>query len=610
MKGTLKRKKKKFWKPVAACFIILYLVTMLLVTLQVKRRYENEYNQSFEEIAASLLRKASEHEMAKEETDDFEEDMEADSAEEAVENIEDDREFYQALANDYFFSTTNPSRQISVAVYDKDKKLAVRSCDVIGDMYTASTSDVSYGPYIVDEYLTFNQKEELASYRWKYTESSKNYTQPEQYRILTEVSPDGQEMYGIYVQELTWGIGEKAEKKQYKDPLTKSLNTMQTGITTDYATGEESGGETIYYETDSKVVWEWTNPEVSESQRKAGEIQSINLIFPYINSYEKWHGWSSSEYLHDFPQQSYFTFAQSEGREYPELENYSDLLHYRVEYQLKVGYVDNPSAYMAIRMEENTWFDAFAYMKSLYLAGMVLTLVCMFVTIAAFNQVYEQQMALEDTRRDFTNAMAHELKTPLGVIRNFAENLLEHNMEEKREYYLTQIIGQTEEMDQLVAGMIEISKLDSEELALQKEPVSMMAVVREQMDRFEPLIDEKNLQVMYQEEADFLIEGDREYLARAVWNLLSNAVEYNVLDGRITVRTEAKSCSIENTGKCMEEEQILHAFDLFYTGDKSRDRKGKHMGVGLFLAKKILELHGMSLMLENTDDGVRAVIKK
>ena len=74
--------------------------------------------------------------------------------------------------------------------------------------------------------------------------------------------------------------------------------------------------------------------------------------------------------------------------------------------------------------------------------------------IHAFRKAADRQARLEETRRDFTNAMAHELKTPLGVIRNFSENLLEHNMEEKRDYYLTQIIGQTEEMDQMVLKMM------------------------------------------------------------------------------------------------------------------------------------------------------------
>ena len=158
--------------------------------------------------------------------------------------------------------------------------------------------------------------------------------------------------------------------------------------------------------------------------------------------------------------------------------------------------------------------------------------------------------------------------------------------------------------------MIETSKLDSDELVLKKETVSFGELIREEMEKFAPMIDEKNIQVQYQEEEDFLVEGDREYLGKAVWNLISNAVDYNVPDGRILVRTEDGRCMIENTGKTLDEEQLLHAFDLFYTGNKNRGKKEKHLGLGLFLVKKILGLHGMGVMLENTEDGVRVVVKE
>lgn len=183
-------------------------------------------------------------------------------------------------------------------------------------------------------------------------------------------------------------------------------------------------------------------------------------------------------------------------------------------------------------------------------------------------------------------------------------------MEEKRDYYLSQIIGQTEEMDCLVAEMIEVSKLDSEELILKKELVSFTKLIQEQADRFEPMIQEKNLLVRYQKKADFQVEGDREYLARAIWNLLSNAVDYNIPGGSILIEIDEEMCSIENTGHPLEDEHLTHAFELFYTSDKSRSGKEKHMGMGLFLVKKILRLHKLELTLENVGEGIRAVIRK
>lgn len=604
MKRNLKR-KKKFGKPVMIVFGALYLVMMALATLLVKERIKDEYLRTFEEAAVSIQKKADALGAA-----------DGESGQEGMETKkwEDKKriEFYQNLVNEYFRSSANPELMISAAVYDENKKLMAKSCDLIGDtMYTADTSGNRYGPYILDDYLTFEQKEKLARYHWESMQSTEDYTLPEKYRILIRTSSDGQELYGIYVQELTWREEEGKEnpEDQYVDPLMDSVVMSTTGIKVDYATGAENGEEKEFRETDSKIVWEWANPDVGDGQWRNGEIRTTAVEFPYMGSYERWHRWSSSGFLHGFSDEGYFSW--DEGEEDPGLALYPEQRKFYLgaRYQLKIGLINDPSAYLDIRMEESPWFAAFDYMKYLYLTGLVLTSVCTFLVIIIFEKAYERQTALEEMRRDFTNAIAHELKTPLGVIRNFSENLIEHNMEEKRDYYLTQIIGQTEEMDHLAAEMIEISKLDSEKLVLRKEPVSFGELIREQMERFELPADEKNLQIEYREEVDFRVDGDREYLAKAIWNLLSNAVEYNVPDGRILIRTEAKCCSIENTGKPIEEEQLLHAFDLFYTGNKSRGREGKHMGLGLFLAKKILNLHNLSLTIENTDEGIRAVIK-
>jgi signal transduction histidine kinase len=272
--------------------------------------------------------------------------------------------------------------------------------------------------------------------------------------------------------------------------------------------------------------------------------------------------------------------------------------------------VGDPFSYAEIRMESRPWRDAMIYMKSAYIAGKLLTLACMFLLFLAFDRLQRQQDALEQRRRDFTNAIAHELKTPLAIIRNFAENLAEHNMEEKRDYYLAQIIGQTEAMDDLVVNMIEVSKLDSEELVLKKEPVALAELVRQQMAKLDPLVREKKLQVSLEEEGAFQVEGDRDYLARALWNLLANAVDHNIPGGRILVRTEQGRCIIENTAEPLADEELLHAFDLLHTGNKSRSRKEGHMGMGLFLAERILKLHKIQLTLTRTGDGVRAEIAR
>lgn len=596
MKDQSKRKKKRFWKPVTIGFATTYLMTMGLVTWLVKGRYVEEYKQSCTSLAASLL------------------DSGADLEESARQEGWDEDEIfsnYLDLANAYFPTRNEPYVLFSAAFYDKEKKLLAKSSDVIDGVSSNSSAGETRKSFLLDDFLLYEEKEELAGYYWEalHERMESEEILPEKYRISVQCSPDGQKLLGIYVQQSTWEEG-PGEPPYYENPLD-GASASYTMIEFSDSTVKEIGESKSFHETDSQIVWQWTNPDFSDEQRKEGLIQGSVLYFPYVStSYKNWQQWNRSKYLQDFPSEGSFERERGSECSLPSFQTETDNFCYRGRFSAPVGMLNDPRFYLEIRIEARPWLASMNYMKYIYLAGFVLTFACMAVIIYTLNRTYEQQMLLEETRRDFTNAMAHELKTPLGIIRNFAENLFEHNMEEKRDYYISQIIGQTEEMDQLVAQMIEVSKLDSEKMVLKKEPVSFSKLIHQQAERFEPMICEKNLLLRYEEKADFQVEGDMEYLAKAVWNLLSNAVDYNVADGTILIKIDSSFCTIENSGSPLDEEQLAHAFDLLYTSNKSRGGKEKHMGMGLFLAKRILELHHLNLALENTDEGIRAVIQR
>ena len=593
----MKRKNKRFWKPVVIGFGVVYMLTMGLATFLVKEKFKEGYTQQFRQTAVSMLKRVSERQSA----------MEG----EEWNSEQSEKDFYQYLANGYLWEIDDESMQVSFAFYDKEKNLLAKTRDEIGgnSVWEGNTRIREYVSYDLDDFLSSKEKETLAQYYWE--NILLGGMEPEKYRISILTPPQKEELWGIYVQRITWTEEEDWEGENYIDPLYKGGHSFEIGALIDYSTGEEMGEIQSFVETDSEIVWEWLNPEIDEELRESGKVFSTAMYLPYMISYrgtyKDWKRWTKSQYLHDFPAQNEFVWER--GIEEPPLIVESDGFYYRGKYQLQVGMAEDPFCYIEMRMEGSPWLAAVNYMKYVYLAGLAMTLACMAKIIYAFRKIYDTQMALEETRRDFTNAMAHELKTPLGIIRNFAENLMEHNMEEKRDYYLAQIIGQTEEMDHLVIKMIEISKLDSEDLVLKKEVLSFGELIKEQMARLEPMVKEKNLRVQYQENGNFLVNGDREYLAKAVWNLLDNAVEYNISHGSIRIKIEKDQCVIENTGSLMEKEEILHAFELFYTQDKSRSKKERHMGMGLFLTKKILGLHGMEIGLEAMEDGIRVVIK-
>lgn len=237
-------------------------------------------------------------------------------------------------------------------------------------------------------------------------------------------------------------------------------------------------------------------------------------------------------------------------------------------------------------------------------------LVCAAAVIYAMNRTYEQQMRLEEMRRDFTNAIAHELKTPLSVVRGFTENLKENTNEQKKDYYLDKIVEQTEEMDQMVRKMCDISKLDSKQLVLQKESVDLLELFQEQEKKVQSLIEEMDLDVEYRVRGEFRLEGDRYYLGKALLNLFSNAAEYNRRNGNILITVDPEFCSIENTGNPIPEEKLAFAGNLLYSGDENRSYQRKHLGLGLYLAERIFELHHLKMKMENTENGVRVTVQK
>ena len=343
-----------------------------------------------------------------------------------------------------------------------------------------------------------------------------------------------------------------------------------------------------------------------KSDKKVAETDGETLLEFGKEYYEKW---VSDSFLQEYPE--YY-------------KSHSDVESARTISGLEVNdevalmlYIVNPdsetyagSYTMVIRSTSHPLIAALDYLKYIYLIGFLLMLLFIFAVSYSVNRTYKKHRILSETKRDFTNAVAHELKTPLGIIRNFTENLLEHTQDEKEAYYLEQIVKQTETMKEMSQEMIYISKLDSEQLKLKKESVSFLTLIEEQYEKLEPLADEKNLEIRYKLADDFVAYGDKIYLEKAVWNILSNAIVYNRRDGFITIRMSSDACSIENTGAPISKDALPHVFDMFFTSDESRNSKDKHLGLGLYLVKRILDLHHLKVSIENTDIGVKVTIRK
>lgn len=390
------------------------------------------------------------------------------------------------------------------------------------------------------------------------------------------------------------------------DSETGELLRLQ--IHKDYYSETDENG--YNYLTGRTLEWTWTNPSFYTSDSIISNEKTIggtSFYLPYCNSedlsmYDKW---MNDDYLQGFP-------------DYYNKKTFSELTadtKISIILQLKTDGSDiTPTPgedqifTLAIRQTTHPWKSALSYMINTYMTVFAVMILSAALTLYLTNAFFEKQAQLEMTRRDFTNAAAHELKTPLGIIRGFSENIKEKTNPQKDDYYLEQVVKQTEKMDSLVKEMIDISKMDSNEFELHKESISLTDITKQELEKFNALIFSKNLTIIYDIEEEFECEADKYYFEKLIWNLLSNAIEYNIPNGFITITSNLNTFSITNTGKNIDNKDLPHIFDMFYTGNQSRTSTVKHFGLGLYLANRIVQMHHMHLEITNIEDGVKVTI--
>lgn len=223
----------------------------------------------------------------------------------------------------------------------------------------------------------------------------------------------------------------------------------------------------------------------------------------------------------------------------------------------------------------------------------------------AFNAAQDQLEGQLQRERSFTRGAAHELKTPLAVLRTHAEALREDIDPQKREQYLDIILEESDRMAQLVGSLLELSRLEAG-AELRREPINLAALVREVWSHLSLSLEQKHLTLSLELE-DYMVEGDRERLRELAVNLASNALRHCTPGGRICVTLKAEEpgmrLTVQNDGPPISPEDLPHLFEPFYRGDRSRSRESGGTGLGLAIVRAAAQAHGGSCGVENRSDG-------
>ncbi|SCW28679.1 HAMP domain-containing protein [Paenibacillus tianmuensis] len=220
----------------------------------------------------------------------------------------------------------------------------------------------------------------------------------------------------------------------------------------------------------------------------------------------------------------------------------------------------------------------------------------------------EEKQRMEQRQKEFVSNASHELKTPLSIVKGFAEGLRDGISESKRERYLEVILDETEKMEELVKDMLELTKLESKTIKLKKSRFMVSELIEDIVDKLSHHLNEKGLKVVHMAAGEHPVYADQTKIEQVLFNILVNAIRHAVPGSEITIRIESNGerlrVAIDNEGENIPEDQLDDIWERFYRAERSRNRKTGGTGLGLAIVKHILELHESRYGVTNTEKGV------
>ncbi|WP_286925895.1 MULTISPECIES: sensor histidine kinase [Lysinibacillus] len=220
----------------------------------------------------------------------------------------------------------------------------------------------------------------------------------------------------------------------------------------------------------------------------------------------------------------------------------------------------------------------------------------------ALNNSLKQQWELERARREQISALAHDLKTPLTIIRGNAELLQDTVQDETQREYNDYILKNTMEIEKFTKQLIDLSKME-QKVVSEKANVEMDAFILQLEHQMKALSLEKSLEVIVEKDnLPASIFMDKELFYRAMLNLIVNAVEHSPIKSKVILLVQGEMnfvhFTVVDSGAGFSAKDLKEATKQFYRGDPSRN-SANHHGMGLYIAQSIITKHGGTLTLGN-----------
>jgi signal transduction histidine kinase len=214
----------------------------------------------------------------------------------------------------------------------------------------------------------------------------------------------------------------------------------------------------------------------------------------------------------------------------------------------------------------------------------------------AFNRMAGEMESLERLRRELVANVSHELKTPIAALRAQLENLLD-GVEEPRPELLAVMLQQTERLSRLVEQLLDLSRLESGDIPMRIEPVPLAPLVEQVVAEVGVARPDRDIRVRNTVPPDLApVTADRERIHQVLLNLLDNAFRFTPPGGTVTVsavqRGQVCEVSVADTGPGIPSEHLPYVFERFYRVDPARSREDGGTGIGLAIARSVVDAHG------------------
>ena len=222
--------------------------------------------------------------------------------------------------------------------------------------------------------------------------------------------------------------------------------------------------------------------------------------------------------------------------------------------------------------------------------------------ISTFNDMISRLDFSFEQMKQFSADASHELRTPLSVMRTQLETALGSNVTlSQLKKIVANCLDETIHMANIVENLLLLAKADVGQNTIKSEPVDLRLLVRQTYDESVILASQKSITVTLKELEDATVPGDSQRLRQMLLNLIDNAIKYSNVRGRIhlslTKENGSAKLSVSDNGIGIPETEINRIFDRFYRLDRARTRSSGGAGLGLSIAKWIVQAHGGKIVV-------------